>query len=112
MSPLVGIVLINTSEIAIRIYQQVEESSWQPLFEDTYFVASTSNLSETIKVIETIITVFSNDEGLGIEEWLIYVRSIKSEIRMELSQAIGLKVLALSAQREYDFIFSGILKNR
>jgi len=110
MNLLRGIILIDPFEIVMKIYQQVERDNWQSLFESHYSLGNyIENIQEITRVIETIKHAFAEVDGLGIDDWKIYMRGLDPKVNYEISEAIELNVETITPKKEQEYIYQALI---
>ena len=99
-----GIILLDTTEITIRIYE-VSHTEWRLLqYQNTQLKHAEKQMTE---IIETLAD-FLVEDGTAVSEWKIAARGISSSTIHHVSSAIGMNIEIITPLREQEIISKGL----
>ncbi|HSA83753.1 MAG TPA: hypothetical protein VLF20_02615 [Patescibacteria group bacterium] len=109
MKDLYGIILVDGSEIILRIYQ-TENNQWQMIYTSTQDLVNKKRekLLTAYDIAEAIADLFSTTYTQKVIEWRICARFQPQEMIGEIAKATGLRVEYLDRTREQELLSKGM----
>lgn len=104
MSAIQGIILIDQNLILVKIYQEVEQDSWQILLEDSVLI-------EDVKtIIEKVANIFVTYEEFGINDWSVFAMQLADKVVIDIQGALDISIERLTIKQEYSYIFKSLIQ--
>lgn len=101
-----GIILLDKTEITIRIYE-IDHSEWKLLQYQNTQLHSSNDTPDITTIIEPLADFLISD-GASVSEWRIAARGLPSSEVKLVSAAIGLTIETISPLREQELISKGL----
>jgi hypothetical protein len=98
-----GIVLLDATEITIRIYE-VDHTEWKLLQYQNTQLQHENKETEIIGILADFLA----EDGASVSEWKIAAREIPSSIIRQVSSAIGMSIEIITPLREQEIISKGL----
>ena len=108
MKDFYGVILIDGSEVILRVYQ-IDDKKWQLFYytsRDLVDKKREKNIN-AYDIAEIVADLFSTTHVQTVIEWKIFSRKITREIAAEIALALGLKIEHLENRREQELICKG-----
>jgi hypothetical protein len=104
-----GIILVDSTEIILRVYQ-VDDKKWQLLHYDSQDLIDRKPEKDVTpyNIAEVIADFFSITYAQKVIEWRICAREISKEKTAEIALAIGLRIDYLDRRRQQELICKGL----
>ena len=107
-----GIILLEKTEIIIRIYE-VNKREWKLIHYQNYdlypFGSPTDTKKSLAEEISTILAeFFTTDNARYVTQWKTGARSISQSVLNNISSSLGLEIETLSLLREQELLCKGL----
>jgi hypothetical protein len=104
-----GIILLDKTEIIIRVYE-VDQKEWRLLqYQSTQLEKSDDdNGPKTETVIEILADFLVSDNGSHVSEWRVSARGISYPSVKQISSATGMNIETISLLREQELLCKGL----
>ncbi len=104
-----GIILLETNEIIIRIYE-ADSMEWKLRHYQSMQLKLPSNDDHTkaTLIIESLADFLADENDSHISEWKTSSRGISHAITQQVASALGLSIENLSPLREQELLCKGI----
>lgn len=106
-----GLILIDSQEIIINIYELNSQSDWKLLGYKNHDLA-TFNFKKPIRsaeIIEIIAENFLSKNTYKVTDWKICARNVSEIILKDVSSATSIHTELLTLQREQELLCKGML---
>lgn len=99
-----GIILLDTTEITIRIYE-IDHTEWRLLqYQNTQLQHVNKQLTEIIEILADFLA----EDGTSVSEWKVAARGIPSFTVEHISSAIGMSIEIITPLREQELLSKGL----
>lgn len=107
----IGVILIDSDEIVLRIYILNKYKEWDLLRYQSYDLATgiSGKRASAAEIVEIIAGVLITRYAKTIYDWKICARNVEDAILHDIEQATGLPTELLTLQREQELLCKGIL---
>ena len=104
-----GIILIDGTEIVLRVYK-IDNEKWQLIHYDSRDLVDRKPEKEVTpyNIAEIIADFFSQTMTQEVIEWQICARNITKQVASDIAHAVGLKVEYLERTREQELLCKGL----
>jgi hypothetical protein len=102
----VGILLLEKSEVVIRIYE-VDEKEWRLLHYQCIQLQSPDGKHSTL-IIESLADFLASNDSMQVSEWKLAARGISHEDTAQISSAVGLHIESINPLREQELLCKGL----
>lgn len=105
-----GLVLLDWTEVVVRIYEQPEKGIWKTIFATTHDLSTHPNvLSSPTPFIDVITDASKKGSALGVNFWEVYARYLPNQILYDITQTIAVPIKKLTLQQEQELLCKGTL---
>lgn len=104
-----GIILLDKTEIIIRIYE-VDHKEWRLLqYQSTQLQMSSEEKAPKVElIVESLADFLVSDNSSHVSEWKVSARGLDYAMTKLISAAIGLNIENLTTLREQELLCKGL----
>jgi len=105
----IGLVLIDFTEVIVKIYQKTEKAGWKVEYSNSRDLATFKE--PPLKATEAASYISEQSfsrSGLSVGEWRIVARNVTDEVAEEIGLITGVEVEKLTLIREQELLFEGL----
>ncbi len=107
----IGIILLDSNEIILRVYTVDKQPLWKLYRYQSYDLATgiPGKMATAAEIVEIIAQILLSRYASDITDWKICARNLHDTVVHDISAATGLAVEMLTLQREQELLCKGML---